>query len=150
MLAVDVATKVESSVVVGVSGLMAFDDAGDLYVSERDSLRVLRVFPLATGVADGNADAKHLLSIGVNVPNPFNPSTTIAFSLPAAGTADLRVYDVTGRLVSTLVDEPKDAGLHEVRWDGRDSGGIPVANGVYLVRLRAGTDVAMKKIVLLK
>lgn len=70
-------------------------------------------------------------------PNPFNPSTTVHFELAHAAKTLVRVYDLSGRLVRTLVDGPCAAGPQEVLWDGRDGGGQPAASGVYLVRLSA-------------
>lgn len=84
------------------------------------------------------------------VPNPFNPSTTLAFSLRAAGRARLRVYDAAGRLVATLADRHLEDGRYEFVWDGRDAGDRPAAAGVYLYRLEAGDHVETKRMVLLK
>jgi hypothetical protein len=72
-----------------------------------------------------------------NVPNPFNPSTTIYFDLSAPGPTTLTVYAVDGRRVAVLVDEPLDAGPHVRRWDGKDARGKPAASGVYFCRLQA-------------
>jgi hypothetical protein len=88
--------------------------------------------------------------LGLARPNPFNPTTTIAYSLALAGDAELVVYDVTGRRVRTLVDGFVTAGDHEVRWDGRDDGGEVVSSGVYFYRLRAGDVVETQRMVLLK
>jgi uncharacterized protein len=71
-------------------------------------------------------------------PNPFNPRTTIAFTLPAAGPARLAVYDPAGRLIRTLVDGEMAAGRHEVPWDGRDGASRSMASGTYLARLQYG------------
>ena len=64
-------------------------------------------------------------------PNPFNPSTTITFELPKAGRVTLRVYDVSGRLVSTLAEGDMGAGRQEVRWDATRRNGSRVPSGVY-------------------
>jgi hypothetical protein len=85
-----------------------------------------------------------------NYPNPFNPQTTIAYSTPKPGTARVRIYDVTGRLVRTLVDEAKPAGYHVTTWDGRDDYGTEVGSGVYFVRLEAGGHVQGRKMVFVK
>lgn len=83
-------------------------------------------------------------------PNPFNPRTTVAFSLPAAGPVELRVYDIEGRLVSTLIDHALDAGHHEVHWEGRDDRGRSVASGVFFCRLKAGVDEDVIRMVLIR
>jgi hypothetical protein len=85
-----------------------------------------------------------------NRPNPFNPSTTISFTLPDRMHVRLSVYDPRGRLVRTLVDETLDNGLEERSWDGNDSRGNPVSSGIYFYRLVAGDRVITKKMVLLK
>ncbi len=72
-----------------------------------------------------------------NAPNPFSPSTRLRFTLPEAAAATVRVYDVAGRRVATLVDGPVAAGDHELTWDGRDEAGRRLAAGMYLARLDA-------------
>jgi hypothetical protein len=94
--------------------------------------------------------------LGQNYPNPFNPSTTIKFTLPSAvdGGAtlptSLRIYNVLGEVVRTLVDEPMVPGVHHEVWDGRDDHGNRVASGIYFYRLRAGDLQHAKKMVLMK
>jgi len=86
-----------------------------------------------------------------NHPNPFNPSTTIAFELPHAAPVFLRVYDISGALITTLLDgEVRDAGPHEVVWNGRDAGGRSAASGTYFYRLETEGFGATKRAVLLK
>jgi Tol biopolymer transport system component len=84
-----------------------------------------------------------------NAPNPFNPSTRIRYELSRAGPARLRVYDVRGRLVATLVDEVLQAGPHSVTWLGRDGSGRVAASGVYFYKLEAeGASLSMKMVLL--
>ena len=91
------------------------------------------------------------LALDQNRPNPFNPSTTISFSLPEACEVRLEVYDVSGRLVARLVDGRKlGAGAHEADWNGRDVSGGTAASGVYIYRLIAGKETISKKMVLLR
>ena len=72
-------------------------------------------------------------------PNPFNPATTIEFTIPADAQVALSIYDISGRMVRRLcADEPMRAGSHRMVWDGRNSAGRPVASGTYFCRLRAG------------
>lgn len=87
-----------------------------------------------------------------SAPNPFNPTTTIAFVAPRTGRATLSVYDVSGRRVRTLYDGPLGAGDHEIRWDGRDDARRPLASGVYVARLEVpGESTPLRmKLVLLK
>jgi gingipain R len=83
-----------------------------------------------------------------NWPNPFNPTTTVGFALPQAGTVRLSVHDARGRLVRVLADAPLAAGSHRVRWDGRDRRGQAAASGVYLVRLQTPQGQQVHKMTL--
>jgi photosystem II stability/assembly factor-like uncharacterized protein len=85
-----------------------------------------------------------------NYPNPFNPSTTIAFGVPEETRVTLRVYDMLGRLVTTLIDEIVPAGYHSVTWEGRNEDGKIVAGGVYMYRLTAGGFSSVRKMLLAK
>ncbi len=91
-----------------------------------------------------------IASLGWNFPNPFNPTTTIPFTLGKGAFVRLVIYDVTGRLVRTLLEEKRSAGDHRVLWDGRDDGSHMLPSGVYLARLEAEGFVASRKLLLLK
>ncbi len=86
-----------------------------------------------------------------NAPNPFNPSTQIRYDVPVSGeVVSIRVFDVAGRLVRTLVEGPQSAGTRSVGWNGRDERGRAVASGVYFYRMQAGSFVQTRKMALLK
>jgi hypothetical protein len=85
-----------------------------------------------------------------NVPNPFNPTTVIKFSIASDQPVRLVVYDVAGRRVRTLVDERRRANIYSVSWDGRNDQGQRVASGVYFYRLTAGKFTKTRKMMLLK
>ncbi|NUO81362.1 T9SS type A sorting domain-containing protein [candidate division KSB1 bacterium] len=86
-----------------------------------------------------------------NYPNPFNPSTTITYSLPLNKKVTLRIYDMMGRVVRTLVDDQmQSAGRYKVQWDGRNQHGTRVASGVYLYALEFGNFKKTKSMTLLK
>jgi hypothetical protein len=85
-----------------------------------------------------------------NTPNPFNPATTIGFSIPQRMEVDLTIFDVSGRRVVTLVHRTMPAGRSSVEWNGRDTNGGAVSSGIYFYRLRSGSRVQTKKMVLLK
>jgi hypothetical protein len=74
-------------------------------------------------------------ALNQNYPNPFNPITTIGFEIPENSFAKLTVYDVSGKLIKTLVNEEKEAGYYSVVWDGKDEVGNPVESGIYIYRL---------------
>lgn len=83
-------------------------------------------------------------------PNPFNPRTTIGYRLQTGAHTELDIYDISGRLVRTLVSGFVPAGEHQVVWDGRDSSGRRAASGVYLYRLSAGGQTETRRMVLVK
>jgi len=85
-----------------------------------------------------------------NYPNPFNPETVIKFSLPQDSRVILRVYNILGQVVTTLVDESLPAGEHAVVWNGKNAQGVEVASGVYFYRLKAGDFESIQKMTLLR
>ena len=89
------------------------------------------------------------LTLSQNLPNPFNPVTTISYYLPDAAHVLLEIYDVSGKKVACLVDEYEESGRHAVQWSGQDECVNPVSSGVYFYRLRAGKEVISKKMALL-
>jgi hypothetical protein len=90
------------------------------------------------------------LAIRQNHPNPFNPTTTIEFYVPARCPVTLEVYDTAGRRIARLVNDVRAAGWHSVEWNGRDESGKPVASGVYFSSVRAGKETLTKKMILLR
>ena len=104
-----------------------------------------RGFVLVTGLTVSNALLPREFSLHQNYPNPFNPSTTIRFDLPIATYVTIRIYDIRGRQMSTVVDEEKPAGVHQVAVS------LPsLSSGMYLYRILAGDYVKTMKLVLLK
>ncbi len=85
-----------------------------------------------------------------NSPNPFNPETEIRFELAAPSDVSITVFDAAGRLVRTLEDAHRPAGVHSVRWNGRGDGGEPVSSGVYFYRMTTPAFEQTRKMVLLK
>ena len=82
-----------------------------------------------------------------NYPNPFNPATIIAYQLPETRNVVLKIYNVLGDEICTLVDEKKQAGHHHISWNGKDAAGNEVTSGVYLLRIQAGTFQMSRKMV---
>jgi hypothetical protein len=105
-------------------------------------------YPL-TGV-DDDTSIPRAFSLQTNYPNPFNPRTTIEYSLPEATHVNLSIYDVQGRLICNLVDKVESAGKKRVVWDATSSAGRRVASGVYFYRIVAGTHSESKKMILLR
>ncbi len=85
-----------------------------------------------------------------NYPNPFNPECRIRFGVPKPGLVRLKIFDVSGRLVRTLVDENLRTGTYIKVWNGTDSRGLPVASGVYFYKMEAGSFVRTRKMLLMK
>lgn len=131
--------------------LFHLDIAGDDRSYWEDTLAIY-LYPV--GIGDGGGGSVPLaFALGQNFPNPFNPSTTIEYALPAGPASEpvvVTVYDLRGRIVRKLVDEPQVPGVYRVRWDGRDDAGREVGSGVYLYRIKAGSFESRRKMVLLK
>jgi len=86
-----------------------------------------------------------------NFPNPFNPETTIKYNVANGGNVSLRIYNVVGQVVKTLVAEQQNAGRYTVRWSGTDDRGVSVSSGIYFYQITAGSDFQdVKKLMLLK
>ncbi|MDP3114826.1 MAG: T9SS type A sorting domain-containing protein [Candidatus Cloacimonadaceae bacterium] len=85
-----------------------------------------------------------------NYPNPFNPSTTIAYQIPETGNVRLEIYNMKGQKVRTLVNEQKYSGSHSVLWNGTDQSGRSVVSGVSFYRLVTDNKTLSKRMLLLK
>ena len=93
------------------------------------------------------------LELTQNYPNPFNPSTTISYNVDTSGMVSLKIYDIMGRLVRTLVDNHRSSGNvggYSAVWDGKDSQGQQVAAGLYIYSLQTPGGKMTKKMVLMK
>ena len=103
-----------------------------------------------TGVLENVTGLPTAFGLDQNYPNPFNPSTTIRFALPKDAQVSLKIYDVLGREVRTLVNARVTAGYQQVIWDGRNGLGAQVASGMYIYRITAGEFISTKKMMMLK
>jgi len=101
------------------------------------------------GVTDFSTSPS-MVKLYPNFPNPFNPTTTIQYSLPEAGSVKLLIFDIQGREVMTLLDEIKSPGNYEVQWNGMRAAGNHVSTGVYFCRLHAGNSSKTIKMVYLQ
>jgi hypothetical protein len=99
---------------------------------------------------DENTTPAITTSLSGNYPNPFNPETTIRFSVAKAEPVTIEIYNVKGQLVRTLVNEVKAAGEHSVVWNGKDNRGSSASSGVYFYKMRAGKFSSSKKMILMK
>ena len=141
---------------LAVGGQILMMEAEILQTSENISLTIDKIqlndraILKVTSVANGQAAIPETFALLQNYPNPFNPSTTIEFQMPKNGFVELKVYDVAGREITTLISEMKNAGAYHVTWNGVDKHGANAASGVYFYRINAGSFTQIKKMLLLK
>jgi len=148
-LAFDSAGAVEDSTYTATLTFYNRDDQTLVGATVLNSLVVTleaHVFP-GTSVPDDQVLA---MALSPGSPNPFTAETALLFSLPTPEHAVIEVYDVTGRLVATLVDGSMPAGANRVVWDGRDGRGGPAASGIYFCRAQVGEWHEARKVVLLR
>jgi hypothetical protein len=100
---------------------------------------------ITTSVERLSTDLPTRFSLDQNYPNPFNPATTIRFQIPQSGLVSLKVFDVLGHEVATLVNDERTAGSYSTRWDAKN-----VGSGMYFCRLESNGRHETKKVVLMK
>ena len=131
-------------------------DHGDFFVTFQaagknpnatDAKRTIIHLPGVSSV-DQTEGTKPAFALWQNRPNPFNPATTIRYSVPAQTHVRLIVYDIAGRAVARLVDRAESPGAHEVHWLGENDQGQPLASGVYACRLTAAFGAVTRRLVL--
>ncbi|MEI7907305.1 MAG: T9SS type A sorting domain-containing protein, partial [Bacteroidota bacterium] len=131
-----------------ISGSSLGDLIATARLAQRDYVAIGNAFGPVTKV--NPEEIPLTFALDQNFPNPFNPTTMIRFALPKESKVSLKVYDVIGREVRTLVNGDLAAGINTVEWNGRNNLGQAVASGMYLYRIQAGTFVSTKKMMLLK
>jgi len=105
---------------------------------------------LVTAVHERVSELPTTFELNANIPNPFNPSTTIKYDLAQAVEVKLEIFDMLGRRVRTLVDQRQQAGRYAMTWDGRNEQGESVASGTFIYQLRAGSFVQARKMALVR
>ena len=103
--------------------------------------------PVVTSVT---AELPEVYGLDQNYPNPFNPTTAITFQIPEDSNVRIEVYDMTGRVVSTLINNTLSAGTYEATWDGRNMSGQTVSSGVYMYKMTAGSYIETRVMSLVK
>ena len=139
------AEDVDNSVVDGSSSIqdMAVSPSGNMFIAAYyDDIYAGYV---ETGVEDDETVVSKEFALSQNYPNPFNPATTISFSIPEASNVTMKIYNILGQEVKTLVSQEMSAGAYKVNFDASN-----LASGVYIYSLRAGNYTATKKMMLLK
>jgi len=108
--------------------------------------------PMTVGTATvyGQEAVPTEFGLSQNYPNPFNPSTVIDFSIASEGVVSLNIYDITGRLVSTLVNGNLSVGYHSIAWNGVDDNGMSVSAGIYIYALQTEASSITRKMVFMK
>ncbi len=132
-----------------VFALVGGESEGDILFNVEAAQEILNTI-LLSGAPDEAGLPSTPTQLRSNVPNPFNPSTRIRFQLAQPEHVKLAIYDVSGRLVKTLADEPFDRGTHSLEWDGGDAQGRCTASGVYFCRFEAGSYVGSRKLLMVK
>ncbi|HWR83273.1 MAG TPA: FlgD immunoglobulin-like domain containing protein [Candidatus Deferrimicrobium sp.] len=157
----------EHSVVGKVVGPLAYSDNDVMTLRPGEKIELKFAVPAGTGLkgydrkfflhshgfyktlTPDNALPTHF-ALGHNYPNPFNPTTTISFSVPVASEISLVIYNVLGEEVKSLYRGKIEAGNHQLVWGGDNNAGASVASGVYFYRLRAGSFEQTRKMTLVK
>ena len=85
-----------------------------------------------------------------NFPNPFNPTTTIEFSIQNSNVVELSIFNIKGQKVITLINEDMQKGKHSIIWSGIDDNNKPVSSGIYLYKIKVGNQESVKRMLLLK
>jgi len=133
----------------GPNGIIA-NAAGDtLFISDFTSQTVRIITDFVTDIEDAVSIPVEI-TLEQNYPNPFNPSTTIRYGLPSASEVTLKIFNMLGHEVATLVSQHKPAGTHSATWNGTNHLGKQVASGIYFYRLQIGTHVTTKKMIFAK
>ncbi len=127
--------------ITGLGGANTLDEA--VY-------EILDFFDVFSGTSSDDPAIPVQTKLFDNYPNPFNPITTISFSLKTESDVTLEIYNIKGQLVRTLVNDVIAAGRQEVIWNGRDDANSIVSSGVYFYRLKAGDNLSTKKMILMK
>ena len=104
--------------------------------------------PVSINIAD--EIYPHEFQLHAAYPNPFNPVTAISYEVPIGRQFTIGIFDITGKLVKTLITRKQSAGQAVVQWNGQNDTGIPLPSGVYFYRLSSADFTATRKIVLLK
>jgi flagellar hook assembly protein FlgD len=101
-------------------------------------------------IADAASPPAYKDRLFQNYPNPFNPMTTIEYSVAGGGHVDMKIFNIQGQRIRTLVDEHKQPGRYKVLWDGTNDAGRAVATGIYFYRIRTSSFVSVKKMLILR
>jgi flagellar hook assembly protein FlgD len=125
----------------------------DLVVSADDPVTSIVTIPLTAvvlPVANGDQNAVIVTALKGNYPNPFNPETSIFYSVKGDAKVNVTIYNLLGQKVKTLVNGNTKSGNHSIKWNGKDDAGRNVTSGVYFYRMEAGKYTSTQKMILMK
>jgi hypothetical protein len=127
-------------------GSIAIDKLGNKWIGTNRGLSVFREDGvILSDVKKDNSSIPETFSLSQNYPNPFNPSTTISYSIPESRIVTLKIYDMLGKEVTSLLNEYKEAGTHSLQFNASS-----LSSGIYIYTIQAGEFRDSKKLVLLK
>jgi len=127
--------------------LLEHEGTNYLITNERQNIGLFEYTYSPSSADDEIPETKIALS---NYPNPFNPETMIEFNLPEDTEASLKIYNLKGQLVTTLINEILQKGRHKIQWNGNDSEGNAVSSGLYFYQLKTKSNSLCRKMLLIK
>jgi hypothetical protein len=125
----------------------------DLIIESDDPDNLITTIPITAVVlptSNNNNTVAFVTALKGNYPNPFNPETTVHFTLKSDTKVSIEIYNLLGQKVKTLVNNNVKAGAHSVKWNGKDDNGSPVGSGIYFYRMNAGSYRSTSKMILMK
>jgi len=135
----------DRSMVIDQNGIIRYSDDGVALSNIQQKIDEL----LATGIANDNSDIQNF-QLYDNFPNPFNPETTIRFTVNQSQKINLNIFDVQGRLLNRLVNRQMQPGEYSVKWNGTDSDNQRVASGIYFYQISGYNQIIVKKMQFIK
>ena len=146
--------RYSDELIIGKSGKYYFSDknveAGKTYFYNLEAVLKNNKFENANETIAVYVKPPSSFKLGQNYPNPFNFFTTIKFDLPVRTKVRLKIFNILGQEVKTLLNEQREPGFHKIFWDGNNNLGIPAASGLYVYQIKMGEFIKARKMVLLK
>lgn len=123
----------------------------EIMITANDPDNPVLIIPIVVGTGNSDVNISPVANnLDRNYPNPFNPETTIRFSIKEGGNVQLNVYNLKGQLIRSLVNAQLSAGQHRIVWNGKDNNGNAVASGIYLYKMETANYSSMQKMMLMK
>lgn len=140
-------TTYDRNLIVDQDGILFYKGTGVASTDINDMFGIVDMLLNPTGIGDEDEVAESYV-LRQNYPNPFNPTTRISFSLPNAEDVSIRVYDINGKLIRTLLSGKMNAGTHELYWNGRTDANESVSSGVYFYIMETESFTQSRKMIL--